>query len=174
MNVIEFSPQAMAEFQRLRQRYPSARATLLPVLWLAQREFHVITPEVADYVGSLLELPGSDVYSVASFYTMYNRRPVGRYHIQVCRNVSCFLKGCHGVIAQISERLGIREGETSQDGGFTLSTVECLGSCDTAPMMQINENYYENLTPARIDEILAQLSSERNSDGDDRDKAAAA
>jgi NADH-quinone oxidoreductase E subunit len=155
--MIAFSPAALAEYEGLRQRYPNARSMLLPVLWLAQREFRVITKEVADYIGNLLSLSPADVYSVASFYTMYNKEPVGEYHIQVCRNVSCFMFGCRGLVERLRSRLGIEEGETTPDGKFTLSTVECLGSCDTAPMMQINERYYENLTLERVDNILAEL-----------------
>jgi NADH-quinone oxidoreductase subunit E len=158
--MVAFSSSALSECQRLFERYPNRRSALLPVLWLAQREFHVITPEVTDYIGELLGLPGSDVYSVASFYTMFNKRPVGKYHLQVCHNVTCYLRGCRNVITHIKKRLGIESGQTTSDGKFTLSTVECLGSCDSAPMMQVNERYYENLTLERVDQILTELSKD--------------
>jgi NADH-quinone oxidoreductase E subunit len=167
--MINFSPTALAEFRRLLARYPNRRSALMPVLWLAQREFQVITAEVADYLGELMELPAADIYSVASFYTLYNRAAVGKHHIYVCRNVTCFMRGCNNIIAQLKDRLGIKLGETTSDRLFTLATAECLGACDGAPMMMIDERYYENLTPSRVDEILMELRDEES-----RDKTAAA
>src|SRR5438105_2753582 len=155
--MVAFSPAAFAEYERLLKRYPTPRSALLPLLWLAQREFKVITPEVTLYLGHLLDIPPADVYSVASFYTMFNKNRVGEYHIQVCRNITCYMKGCRSVVRQIKGSLGIEEGETTPDGKITLSTVECLCSCDTAPMMQINERFYENLTPERIEQILNEI-----------------
>ncbi|MEW6729701.1 MAG: NAD(P)H-dependent oxidoreductase subunit E [Acidobacteriota bacterium] len=169
--MIVFSSTALAEYEQLRARYPSARAALLPILWLAQREFQVITPAVADYLGALLGLSGADVYSVASFYTMLNKQPVGRYHLQVCHNVTCFLGGCERILAHLKTRLAVTEGNSTLDGRFSLISVECLGACDLAPVIQINEHYYGKLTPTRIDEILAEL--ERDEKIPTRDTAAA-
>jgi NADH-quinone oxidoreductase subunit E len=104
-----------------------------------------------------LGLPVSEVRAVATFYTMFNKEPVGRYHIQVCQNLTCSLLGAESLITYLEKRLGIAAGQTSSDGKFTLSRVECLGSCGTGPVMQINDDYYENLTAERIDRILTDL-----------------
>jgi NADH-quinone oxidoreductase subunit E len=109
-------------------------------------------------VAEVMGLPPTEVASVASFYTMFNRQPVGENLIQVCTNISCSLLGAEHIVEYIKNRLGIDVGETTPDNKFTLVTVECLGSCGTAPMMQINDTYYENLTEEKIDQILAELA----------------
>ena len=152
-----FSDKTKAEFDDLLKKYPDTQAALLPVLHLAQREFGYVSREVMDYVASLLKLPPSEVYGVATFYTMYNKKPVGRYFIQVCKNISCSMLGAEDIVKHLEKKLGIRTGETTKDNMFTLTTVECLGSCGTAPMMQINDDYYENLTAEKVDEILDSL-----------------
>ena len=155
--MVTFSEKAKAEFEEVLKRYPDKQAALLPALHLAQREFGYISREVMDYVASLLKLPPSEVYGVATFYTMYNKKPVGKYFIQVCKNISCSMLGAEDIVKHIEEKLGIRTGETTKDNMFTLATVECLGSCGTAPMMQINDDYYENLTGEKVDEIIDSL-----------------
>ena len=131
---------------------------MLPVLYLAQQEFGHIGPEAIDYVAKLMGQTPARVYGVVSFYTMFNMKPIGRHHIQVCRTLSCALRGSERVTALIKQKLGIEPGQTTPDRRFTLSEVECLASCGTAPMMQINDDYYESLTEEKIDEILRSLT----------------
>jgi NADH-quinone oxidoreductase subunit E len=154
---VEFSPSALTEFNEIVARYPKKEAAMLPVLYLAQREFGHVGDEAIDYVARLMEQAPARVRGVVSFYTMFNMKPIGRHHIQVCRTLSCALGGAGKVTAFIKQKLGIETGETTPDGRYTLSEVECLASCGTAPMMQINDDYYENLTETRIDEILERL-----------------
>jgi NADH-quinone oxidoreductase E subunit len=157
---ITFSAAASAKFEHIVQRYPVRRAALMPTLWLAQQEFGYLSPEVLAYVAELLGLSPAFVASVASFYTMYYKRPMGRYHVQVCTNLSCTLVGAERIVDCVRERLRIAVGETTTDGQFSLSEVECLGSCGTAPMMQVNDEYCENLTPQRTLEIIDRLAKE--------------
>jgi NADH-quinone oxidoreductase subunit E len=154
---LEFSPETLKKFEATIARYPQKEAAMLPVLYLAQQEFGHLGPEAIEYVASLMEQPAARVHGVVSFYTMYNMKPIGRHHIQVCRTLPCALRGAEYVTALLKKKLGIDCGQTTADGRFTLSEVECLASCGTAPMMQINDHYYENLTEAKIDEILDAL-----------------
>jgi NADH-quinone oxidoreductase subunit E len=142
------------------QRYPQPRSALLPALDIAQREAGYLSPQVLREVAVLMDLPPVEVASVASFYTMLYRRPVGKHVIQVCTNISCSLMGAEHIVNVLRKKLGIEVGETTPDGRFTLLTVECLGSCGTAPMMQVDDTYYENLTEERLDAILAELSGD--------------
>jgi NADH-quinone oxidoreductase subunit E len=134
---------------------------LMPALWLAQEQFGWISVEVMKYVGDLLSVPYEQVYGVVNFYTMYNKQPVGKHHLQVCTNISCMLRGAYDVLDYIANKLKIKPGETSKDELFTLSEAECLGSCGTAPMMQVNNFYEENLTKERLDEIISKLSQNK-------------
>ncbi len=154
---VEFSPEAYKKFEQIIARYPKKEAAMLPVLYLAQQEFGYISAEAIDYVARLMDQPSARVYGVVSFYTMFNKKPIGRHHIQVCRTLSCALGGAEKVTSFLRKTLGIDCGQTTPDGRFTLSEVECLASCGTAPMMQINDDYYENLTEEKISEILAGL-----------------
>lgn len=140
------------------KKYPQARSALLPALEIAQREAGYLSPQVLREVALLMDLPPVEVASVASFYTMLYRRPVGKHVIQVCTNISCSLMGAEHIVDILRKKLGIEVGETTPDGRFTLLTVECLGSCGTAPMMRVDDTYYENLTEERLDAILAELS----------------
>lgn len=155
--LVEFSPETMKEFEEIVARYPKKEAAMLPVLYLAQREFGHIGSEAIDYVARLMGQAPARVRGVVSFYTMFNMKPIGRHHIQVCRTLPCALGGAEKVTAFLTQKLGIRPGQTTEDGRFTLSEVECLASCGTAPMMQINDDYYENLTETKISEILESL-----------------
>ena len=155
---VEFSPAAKAKFDAIVPRYPIKRAAIMPTLWLAQEEFGWLSPEVLEYVAGLLELSPAFTASVASFYTMYYKRPVGKHHVQVCTNLSCALVGSDRIVDCLRSRLGIEVGQTTADGRFTLSVVECLASCGTAPMMQVNDDYWENLTPERTLEIVDRLA----------------
>jgi len=158
--MIEFSERAKQRYEQILKRYPEKRAAVLPVLTLAQREFGWISPEVAEYIGNLMGYPASDMLSVASFYTMLHKRPVGKYHIEVCRNVSCWLMGTYRCVDEIKRRLNIGLGGVTLDGKFSLALTECLGSCGTAPAMQVGDRYFENLTPERVAEILEKLSND--------------
>lgn len=157
---VRFSPAAQAKFEQIVARYPVRRAAIMPTLWLAQEEFGYLSLEVMEYVAELLGLTPTFVASVASFYTMYYKRPMGRHHVQVCTNLSCTLRGAEHLVECLKKRLGIEVGETTADGKFSLSQVECLASCGTAPMMQINDDYWENLTPERALEIIDRLERE--------------
>jgi NADH-quinone oxidoreductase subunit E len=152
---VSFSPAALAEYREILARYPERRAALMPVLWLVQREFGWISPSAQRYVAELMELPQAWVDGVVSFYTMYWRRPMGRSHIAVCTNLSCYLRGAEDIYNAVCRRTGVMAGEVSPDGKWSVERAECLGSCDTAPMMQVNNDaYYENLT---VDETLDLL-----------------
>lgn len=154
---VQFSPKAKQTIKELTTRYPDAQAATLPALWLAQEEFGTIGPEACAAVAELLGLTPAHVLGVASFYTMFKKEPTGRYLIQVCSTLSCSLMGAQSVVDYLERKLDIKCGGTTPDGKFSLVKVECLASCGTAPMMQINDDYYESLTEARIDEILAGL-----------------
>ena len=170
---LQFSEQAEAEFQELLSRYPNTLAAMLPALFLAQREFGWVSVEVMDYVAQRLEVPPTRVLNAATFYTMYNKTPVGKCHIQVCTTLSCALRGGYELLDHLEETLGIRVGETSGDGNYTLSEVECLASCGTAPMFQVTYSdgeieYFEDLSPERADEVIQELNKKLESLPDPR------
>lgn len=159
----QFAPETMALVNKIIARYPEGKqkSALLPILHLAQAEFDGwLSPQTMDYVASILNIQPIEVYEVASFYSMYNLKPVGKCLIEVCRTSSCWLMGAEDVVDHISNRLGIKEGETTPDGMFTLKTVECLGSCGTAPMMMVGAQFYENLTFEKVDAVLDKLTDE--------------
>ncbi len=152
-----FSEENLKKVEELRKRYPTSQALTLPVLWLAQEQFGYISEETMKYVAKLLDVPLGHVLGVVSFYTMFHRDPKGKHHIEVCTNVSCMLRGSGRIVNHLEKKLGIKMGETSADKKWTLSEVECMGSCGTAPMFAIGEQYHENLTTDKVDEILANL-----------------
>jgi NADH-quinone oxidoreductase subunit E len=154
---LAFSESGLKRLSELKGRYPAGRPVLLGALYIAQEEFGHVSDEAMEYVAGLLGVAPPSVFGVASFYTMFNRKPVGRHHVQVCKSISCSLLGSDHVADHISKLLGIVPGETTPDGKFTLSLVECLGSCGTAPMMMVNENFYEDLTDEKINRILGEL-----------------
>ncbi|MGH7795214.1 MAG: NADH-quinone oxidoreductase subunit NuoE [Candidatus Binatia bacterium] len=154
---VEFSSEALGKFEAIVARYPRKEAAMLPALYLAQREFGHLGPEAIDYVAKLMGQTPARVHGVVTFYTMFNMKPIGRHHIQICRTLTCALGGAEKITAFIMQQLGIEPGQTTPDGRFTLNEVECLASCGTAPMMQINDDYYENLTEKKVDEILHSL-----------------
>ena len=154
---VAFSDTARRELEAILARYPDREAAILPALHLAQREFGYVSDEAIVYVADLLGFTPARIEGVATFYTMYNRKPVGKYHLQICRNLSCSLMGAEHLIEHVSKRLGIRPGETTPDGKFTMSQVECLGSCGTAPVLQLNDDYHESLTEEKIDALLDRL-----------------
>ena len=158
--MIQFSEEAMRRYHQILSHYPAKRAALLPVLTLAQREFGWISQEVADYLSELMGYPPSDILSVATFYTMLQKKPVGKFHMEICRNVSCWLMGTYPCVDEIKRQLKVDVGEITPDGKFSWNLTECLGSCGTAPAMQVGDRYFENLTPARIAEIIEKLANE--------------
>lgn len=154
---LEFSQAAQKKFAGIISRYPKKEAAMLPVLYLAQAEFGYLGTDAIEYVANIMGVSTARVYGVVTFYTMLNMKPIGRHHVQVCRTLPCALAGAEKIAALIKAKLGIDVGETTPDGKFTLSEVECLASCGTGPMMQVNEDYYENLTGERVAEILQSL-----------------
>ena len=154
---VEFSQESLKKFDVIVGRYPKKEAAMLPVLYLAQKEFGYLSSEAIEYVAGIMDVPVARVYGVVTFYTMLNMKPIGRHHIQICRTLPCALAGAERIAAAIRAKLRIGVGETTTDGKFTLSEVECLASCGTGPMMQVNDDYYEDLTENRIAEILENL-----------------
>jgi NADH-quinone oxidoreductase E subunit len=143
--------------EELRKRYPTAQALVLPVLWMIQEQEGYISEESMKYTGTLLNIPYGHILGVVTFYTMLQKKAVGKHHIEVCTNVSCMLRGSGKILEHIEKRLGITVGEISQDQKWTLSEAECLGSCGTAPMLAIGDEYYENLTLEKVDKLLDTL-----------------
>lgn len=155
--MVKFSEDKLKEVQSMIDRYPEGKqkSALIPLLHLAQDEFGGwLSAETMDYVGSLLGIEPIEVYEVATFYSMYNLQPVGKYVFEVCHTGPCMLKGSDDIIGYIKKKLGIKVGETTADGMFTLKTVECLGACGYAPMMQMGISYREHLTEAKVDAII--------------------
>ena len=154
---VEFSLETKQEFEAIVARYPKKEAAMLPVLYLAQREFGYLSSDAIEYVAKLMGQTPARVEGVVSFYTMLYMKPVGRHHVQVCRTLPCALAGAARITELIKKTLGVEVGQTTADGRFTLSEVECLASCGTGPMMQVNDDYYENLTEEKTKEILNSL-----------------
>lgn len=163
MSEIKFNDETLALVQSIIKRYPEGKqkSALLPLLHLAQAEFNGwLSAPVMDYVASLLNIKPVEVYEVASFYSMYNLKPVGKCLLEVCRTSSCWLRGANEIVEHIENKLGIKDGETTADGKFTLKTVECLGSCGTAPMLQLGAEFHENLTFEKVDTLIEKWSNE--------------
>ena len=151
-------PAASREFvQKELKRYETRESALIPCLYEAQKVFGWISPEVIDVLAKEMDIPPSRVNEVAQFYTMFNKKPVGKYHIQVCTNISCCMVGARETMDQICQKLGVKPGEVSKDGKYTVEGVECLGSCGSGPMAQINDDYFENLSPENLDQVLKGL-----------------
>lgn len=156
----QFKAETRALIEKIKTRYPAGKqkSALLPVLHLAQAEFDGwLSVPVMDLVAEVLDIQPIEVYEVASFYSMYNLKPVGKCLLEVCRTSSCWLLGAEDIVRHIEKTLGIKDGETTADGMFTLKTVECLGSCGTAPMMQCGAQFHENLTFEKVDQIVHEL-----------------
>jgi NADH-quinone oxidoreductase subunit E len=151
------SEQNLKKIEELKKRYPNPQPLVLAALWMWQEEHGWISPEGMQEVARVLGLPAHHVYGVVSFYTMFNSEPVGRHKIEVCTNVSCMLRNSDKILKHIRETLHVGVGETTPDGRFTLVEAECLGSCGTAPMMQVGDEYYENLDESKVDAILSGL-----------------
>lgn len=153
---IKFSEKAFEEFESFKTLFDNPKSTLIPTLYLAQREFGFLSQEVIEYVASLLNLSPAKVMEVASFYTMLNKKPIGRHHVQVCINISCAMLKSRELFNHLKKKLNVENEETTSDRKFTLSGVECLGACDKAPAIQINEIYHYNMTPEKMDQLLKE------------------
>lgn len=145
------------QIEKLRPRYPTNQALLIPALHLAQKENGWLSDEIMDEVAAAIDIPPPVVREVVTFYTMFNLKPVGKYHVQVCTNISCALMGAEELLSHCEKKLGIESGETTRDNRFTVTEVECLGACGTAPCVQINDDYYENQNEEKLDKVLAEL-----------------
>jgi len=159
----EFTPENLKRAKSIVAIYPEghSNAALIPLLDLAQRQFGWLPIAAMNYVADYLKMPRIRAYEVATFYTMFNRDPMGKYHVQVCTTTPCMLRGAEDIQAHIEKKLGIKNGETTKDNLFTLSVVECLGACVNAPMIQINDDYYEDLTNKDVDHILDEIKAGR-------------
>jgi NADH-quinone oxidoreductase subunit E len=151
------SQAACQQIQALMSKYPQKRSALIPSLQLAQKEAGYLSHETICEIARVFSLSPNEVHEVASFYTMLYKKPMGKYVIQVCTNISCLLCNAEDIVSHLTRKLEIQFGETTPDGKFTLLEVECLGSCGTSPVIQINEQYYEELTPDKVDQILNSL-----------------
>jgi NADH-quinone oxidoreductase E subunit len=154
---VTFDDDLEAEIATILARYPTRQAALLPVLWLAQRRWGWVSPGIVQAVADRLELSPAFIEGVLTFYTMYQRRPPGRYLLQVCTTLSCQLCGTSDLVDHLKSKLGIGFGETTPDGRFTLLSVECLGACGEAPVIQINDDYYTDLSVEALDALLDGL-----------------
>jgi NADH-quinone oxidoreductase subunit E len=154
---VEFPAEAKKRFDYILTRYPTKEAALLPTLHLAQEVWGWMSPEVVHYVGSLLDLSPATVFGVVSFYNMYNQKPVGKYHLQVCTNLSCMVNNAYDIYDHLVAKLSVKPGDITSDGLYTVAEVECLGSCDTAPVVQVNNDYHENFDIRKMDELLTRL-----------------
>ena len=155
--VASFTPEIEAEIDRHLAKYPVMRSAILPLMFIVQRERGHLDSAGVAYLAKRLSLRITDIWEVATFYSMIHTEPVGKHHIQICKTLSCKIMGEPGITEHLCSKLGIKPGQTTSDGKFTVSLVECLGSCGTAPMFQIGFDYYENLTTDKVDQILASL-----------------
>ncbi len=154
---VEWAAPQLAELAKILPKYPTKKAAIMPVLWLAQDTFEWIDLDVMRLVAKTLDLPPSHVHAVATFYTMFKKAPTGKYLIQVCHTLSCAIVGADAIIEHVRQVLACDASGNSADGMFSVVRVECLAACGSAPMAQINEHFYERLTPAVVDEIIASL-----------------
>jgi NADH-quinone oxidoreductase E subunit len=151
------SQESVNEIKKKMVRYPRRKSAILPSLTVAYRQVGHLNKDIYKEISNIIEIPYVEIAEASTFYTMFPKEPVGKYLIQVCHNISCALLGADSLIAYLEEKLGIKKSETTDDNLFTLISVECLGSCASAPMMQINDEYYENLTREKVDRILEKL-----------------
>jgi NADH-quinone oxidoreductase E subunit len=156
--IATFSPEVESEIDRHLAKYPVMRSAILPLMFIVQRERGYLDAPGVAYLARRLRLRITDIWEVATFYSMIYTQPVGKYHIQICKTLSCKIMGEPGITDHVCKKLGIKPGETTADGRFSVSLVECLGSCGTAPMFQIGFDYHENLTTAKVDQILDSLT----------------
>ncbi len=155
----KFNEENLTKLEGILKRYPTKKAAVMPVLYLAQEQNGWISGEVMKEVASLLGMPADEVLGVVTFYTMYHQKPMGKYHLQVCTNVSCMLRGGYKIYDRIKDKLNIANGGITKDSVFSLEEVECMGSCGTAPMIAVKEDFFENLDVEKVDEILESFKN---------------
>lgn len=153
----KFTPGNQAKINDILKKYPTKKAAVMSVLFLGQEQNGWISKEVMKEIASVLEITEEEVFGVVTFYTMFYEKPMGKNHLQVCTNVSCMLRGGYEIFIQVKEKLGIDNMEVTEDKNFSLEEVECMGSCGTAPMIAVNEDYYENLNADKVNEIIESL-----------------
>jgi NADH dehydrogenase (ubiquinone) flavoprotein 2 len=158
---VVLSDAAEKRAREIIPQYPQSRSAIMPLLYIAQDELGYISQEAVEWVAEKLSMPAVQVWEVATFYTMYYKKPVGKYHFQVCRTLPCALRGAKMVSEYLHKKFGLQPGEVSADGLWSFEEVECLGSCGTAPMCQINDVFFENLTEAKLDTIIERIGKER-------------
>ena len=155
-----FNETELKKIDELKKRYPDNKSVLLPALWIMQDKYGYISEDAIKYIGEILNIPCNYILGVVTFYTMFNKKPMGKYQLQVCTNISCMLRGGYELFEYISSKLNIINKEISRDGMFSIEEVECLGSCATAPVMQVNnKEYFENLDKDKIDNLLEHFKS---------------
>ncbi len=154
---ISFSPDELQRVAELKALYPQPKAAIMPVLWMAQKKWGWLSENVMRYVATIMELPYSHVLGVATFYTMYFKKPMGKFHVQVCTNVSCMLRGGDEIYKQVCEKYGLSHNQTTSDGRISIEEVECMGACGGAPMIAVNEDFYENISWQQIETLLEKL-----------------
>lgn len=155
----KFTPENLEKIKDILKKYPTKKAAIMPVLYLGQEQNGWISTEVMTEIASILEITDEEVLGVVTFYTMFFEKPMGKNHLQVCTNVSCMLRGGYDIYNHVKEELGIDNMEVTEDGNFSLEEVECMGSCGTAPMIAVNEDYYENLNKEKVNEIIESLKN---------------
>jgi len=153
----KFTEENLVKIEQSRKKYPTSLAAVMDIIYIAQGQNGYISQDVMQEIARILDIDPVEVLSVVTFYTMYFTKPMGKYHVQVCTNVSCMLRGAYELYDQVSKKLGIKHMEVTPDGKYSLEEVECMGSCGTAPMICINEDFYENLTKEKVEEILNSL-----------------
>lgn len=154
---VEFPPEVKQRFDEVLTRYPNREAALLPTLHLVQETWGWISPEAVHYVSGLLDLSPATVFGVVSFYDMYNQKPMGKYNLRVCTNLSCMVSNAYDIYEHLCDKLNVKPGEQTPDGQFSVVEVECLGSCGTAPVVQINNDYHESMSVEKMDDLLGKL-----------------
>lgn len=158
---VKLSDQAVQRIAELKKQYPDPRSVVMPALYIAQEELGVLGDEAIALVAEQVEMAPVHVRELVTFYTMYYSEPVGKYHFQVCRTLSCALRGSKGLMEHLQQRFGVEPSVVTADGMFSYEAVECLGSCGTAPMCEINDTYFENLTPEKLEAIIKRIEQEQ-------------
>ena len=158
---LQVSAEAQKRAQEIIAQYPQKRSAVMPLLYIAQEHTKYITQSAVEWVAAQLEMPPVQIWEVATFYSMYYKKPIGQYHVQVCRTLPCALRGARKVSEYFHKKFGVQPGEVTKDGMWSFEEVECLGSCGTAPMCQINDVFFENLTDEKLDQLVARIEKEK-------------
>lgn len=153
----KFTPENLEKIEAAKKKYPATKAAVMDVIYIAQEQNGYITTEVIAEIAAILNIEAVEVLGVVTFYTMFHTKPVGKYHVQVCTNVSCMLRGGYEILDHVADKLGIKENQVTSDGKFSIEEVECMGSCGTAPMLAVNNDYFENLTKEKVSDLLNKL-----------------